>query len=199
MTLARESATAFRPLPRSAVGAFACEALATAEAAPCVAMLIDDGVDELCAARLIAELARAGVRVSLLAPEIAPIGTQLGGMLTPDHTLSELSADHFDAVVIPSGAQAAVTLLQSAATRRFVREAHCLGLPLAAAGDGVKLLGAIGVAPAELGELDEPVPGLLVGHGAHDTLAAFGRRLGELVAEQPHRPRHAGHRVHRHA
>ncbi|MEF7612316.1 DJ-1/PfpI family protein [Aquincola sp. MAHUQ-54] len=152
-----------------------------------VAMLIDDGVDELCVARLIAELDREGAQVRLVAPHIAPVTTQLGGMLSPDHAVTETTAARFDAVCVPSGVQSAETLQTDEATLRFVQGAYDLGKTVAATGAGVQLLQALGL-QVEGGEaLDEPEPGLLVGHGEHCTLANFGRRMAKRLSREPHR------------
>lgn len=152
-----------------------------------VAMLVDDGVDELCVARLIAELDRAGAQVQLVAPQIAPVSTLLGGMLSPEHSVATLSAADFDAVCVPSGLFCAETLQLSDDALRFVREAYDHGKTLAATGEGVQVLRALGL-PVEGGDaLDEPEPGVIVGHGEHCTLSNFGRRLAKRLSREPQR------------
>lgn len=152
-----------------------------------VAMLIDDGVDELCVARLIAELDRAGAQVQLVAPQLAPVSTLLGGMLAPDHTVAEVGADAFDAVCVPSGIFCAETLQLSDEALRFVQAAYDEGKTLAATGEGVQVLRALGL-PVEGGDaIDEPEPGVIVGHGEHCTLSNFGRRMAKRLSREPHR------------
>ncbi|MCR5864238.1 MAG: DJ-1/PfpI family protein [Aquincola tertiaricarbonis] len=153
-----------------------------------VAMLIDDGVDELCVARLIAELDRAGAQVQLVAPQIAPVSTQLGGMLSPEHSVAAVSAADFDAVCVPSGLFCAETLQLSDEALSFVQQAYEAGKTLAATGEGVQVLRALGL-PVEGGDaLDEPEPGVIVGHGEHCTLSNFGRRLAKRLSREPQRP-----------
>lgn len=152
-----------------------------------VAMLIDDGVDELCVARLIAELDRAGAQVQLVAPRLAPVSTLLGGMLTPEHTVAEQSADAFDAVCVPSGLFCAETLQLSDDALRFVQAAYDEGKTLAATGEGVQVLRALGL-PVDGGDaIDEPEAGVIVGHGEHCTLSNFGRRMAKRLSREPHR------------
>lgn len=153
-----------------------------------VAMLIDDGVDELCVARLIAELDRAGAQVQLVAPQIAPVSTQLGGMLSPEHSVAGVRAADFDAVCVPSGLFCAETLQLSDEALSFVQQAYDHGKTLAATGEGVQVLRALGL-PVEGGDaLDEPEPGVIVGHGEHCTLSNFGRRLAKRLSHEPQRP-----------
>lgn len=152
-----------------------------------IAVLIDDGVDALGIARLVAELQRAGAECRLVAPTATPVATRLGGMLDPDHTTDTVSAADFDAVLVPGGAYCAERLLHDTASLGFLHRAYALGRTVAAVGAGVQLLAALGLPSDGAGEaLDEPEPGVLVGHGEHSTLANFGCRLGKLVAQAPH-------------
>lgn len=152
-----------------------------------VAMLIDDGVDALCVARLIAELDRAGAHVQLVAPQLAPVSSQLGGLLAPDHTVGQVSAEAFDAVCVPSGLFCAETLQLSDEALQFVQDAYNEGKTLAATGEGVQVLRALGM-PVEGGDaIDEPEAGVIVGHGEHCTLSNFGRRIAKRLSREPHR------------
>lgn len=160
-----------------------------------VAMLIDDGVDELCVARLIAELDRAGARVQLVAQQLTPVNTLLGGMLSPDHTVHELAAADVDAVCVPSGIFCAETLQLSDDALQFVQAAYDEGKTLAATGEGVRVLRALGL-PVEGGDaIDEPEAGVIVGHGEHCTLSNFGRRVAKRLSRVPHRAPRQGSRA----
>ena len=152
-----------------------------------VAMLIDDGVDALCVARLIAELDRAGAQVKLVAPQLAPVSSQLGGLLAPDHTVSQVSVEAFDAVCVPSGLFCAETLQLSDDALKFVQDAYNEGKTLAATGEGVQVLRALGM-PVDGGDsIDEPEAGVIVGHGEHCTLSNFGRRIAKRLSREPYR------------
>ena len=154
-----------------------------------VAMLIDDGVDALCVARLIAELDSAGAQVQLVAPQLSPVSSQLGGLLAPDRTVGQVSAEDFDAVCVPSGLFCAETLQLSDEALQFVQEAYEEGKTLAATGEGVQVLRALGM-PVDGGDaIDEPEAGVIVGHGEHCTLSNFGRRIAKRLSREPHRPR----------
>ncbi len=175
-------------LPASRTVPVPLPAAGTSPASPrAVAVLVDDGVDGLGVARLLAELQRAGASFTLVSPTATPIATQLGGMLDPDAAVDAVSPAAFDAVLVPGGAHCAERLLHDAPTLGFVRHAWLLGRTVAAVGAGVQLLAAIGLPhDGVVDAVDEPLPGVLVGHGGHSTLANFGCRLGKLLEQAPH-------------
>jgi len=105
-----------------------------------VAILAADGVDAEQLARPRAALGEAGVAVDVLAARGGDIRGIGGEVVRVDRTLDVCHATDFDALVIPAGRQAADALATEARAVQLVKEFMASDKPVAAIGDGVRLL-----------------------------------------------------------
>ena len=101
-----------------------------------IAVLATDGVEQVELTEPVKALKAASARVSVIAPHGGQIQgmnhDQKGEKLTVDHDLASVSADRFDALVLPGGVANPDTLRTNPAAVAFVRHFVQAGKPIAA-------------------------------------------------------------------
>jgi protease I len=153
-----------------------------------VAILSADGVDPAQLNSSRKALTDAGVVADVVAARGAEVRTAAGDAVTVDRTFDVCHAADYDALVIPGGARSADALREDKQALQFVREFMVADKPVAAVGEGVRLLVAAdalaGRAVAGEGELAEDIAragGQLVDAPLHvDEKLITSRRGGDL-------------------
>jgi protease I len=105
-----------------------------------VAVLAADGVDGARLAGPRGALGDAGASVDVLAARGGEVRGSRGEPIAVDRTLDVCHAADFDALIIPDGRQGAHTLATEQSAVQLVREFLAADKPVAAIGDGVRLL-----------------------------------------------------------
>ncbi|MBY5926878.1 MULTISPECIES: catalase HPII [unclassified Halomonas] len=116
-----------------------------------VAILAADGVDGEQVEALQQRLEAEGAQGLVIAPSMAAVKTLQGGTLTPDAMLNGLPSVTLDAVVVAPGEDSAKTLAGSGLGLYYVQEAYKHLKPIAALGDGAKVLQGAGIEIPEEG------------------------------------------------
>ena len=158
-----------------------------------VAILAAEGVDAAHVEGPRAALVGAGVDAAVLAAQADQIPSAAGGLIHVDRVLAVCRAGDFDALVIPGGLASAEALSRDERARQLVREFMAADKPVAALGEGVRLLIAAeavaGRVVAAVGELADAVSragGEPVSAALHvdEQLITAGERsdIGELNA-----------------
>ena len=114
-----------------------------------VAVLTAPGCDKAAIDALGKALAAAGAVTCIIGPHLGAMASSGGGDVRAEFSLLTASSVLFDALYVPGGAAAVETLLAAPAAVQFVRETfrHCK--PIAATGDGRRLLARALDAPAQ--------------------------------------------------
>jgi catalase len=94
------------------------------------------------------------------APRIGPVETTDGVAIDSDVSLENEPGFLFDALVVPDGEGAILTLSSDAHVFEFIRDQYRHCKPILALGSGVELLRSAGLAPALAP--DDLAPGILV-------------------------------------
>ncbi|MBA3774321.1 MAG: catalase [Ramlibacter sp.] len=145
-----------------------------------VAVLVANGV-EIGALRVIQQaLQDAGATSRIVASNLGFVATSSGQQLAVDHTLDNMPSVMFDAVLIPGGPASAQALARSGAAVHFALEAYKHCKTICVIGEGVQLLGTLGIGA---GEGAPAVPGVVIGRNdpplraqlAQDFIAAMSR------------------------
>jgi catalase len=166
-------------LPIEASAALSMEGNGGSIATRKVAVLVAGGV-ELGALRVIQQaLQDAGASCRIVAAHLGFVATSSGQQLAVDHTFATMPSVMFDAVLVPGGAASAEALARDGDAVHFALEAYKHCKPLCVIGEGLQLLGTLGI---KLGET-AGVPGVLVGKNdpparaqlAQDFIAAIAR------------------------
>jgi catalase len=110
-----------------------------------VAILVADGVDGAAVAAMKAALKKAGVTALVLAEHLGTVASADGEPLAVDHTIVTMPSIAFDAVYVPGGPESAAALAASGEAVHFIAETYKHVKPIAAAADGVDLLGQAGI------------------------------------------------------
>ena len=101
-----------------------------------IAVLATDGVEQVELTEPVKALKAASAQVVVIAPKGGQIQgmnhEQKGDMLAVDHDLASVSADRFDALVLPGGVANPDTLRTNEQAVRFVRHFVQAGKPIAA-------------------------------------------------------------------
>jgi protease I len=137
-----------------------------------VAILAADGVDGALLGGPRRALDEAGAAVTTVGSRRGPVQVVNGDALRVDETLDVCHAADFDALVIPGGRQATEALAAEQRAVQLVREFMAADKPVAAIGDGVRLLMAA-----------DAIAGRVV--AAPAALAADVRRAGGELADAP--------------
>jgi protease I len=153
-----------------------------------VAILSADGVDAAQLNSPRKALTDAGVVADVVAARSGAIRTAGGESIAVDRTFDVCHASDYDALVIPGGARSAEALREDKGALQFVREFMVADKPVAAIGEGVRLLVAAdavaGRAVAGEGILGDDVTragGQLVDAPLHvDERLITSRRGGDL-------------------
>jgi catalase len=114
-----------------------------------IACLVGEGFDEMAVTALRKALENAGAMLKLVAPRAGMLKGSKGGTFKIDFALMTTSSVLFDAVFVPGGAGSVAALLDEAEAVEFVQEAfkHCKAV--AASAEGVQLLQAAQLVPAQ--------------------------------------------------
>ena len=114
-----------------------------------IAVLAADGFEKVELTVPVTALRAAGAHVDIISLRPGRIrGVNLhepASRVTVDHTLSEVSVDDYDALLIPGGFINPDLLRQSAAAREFVRQFDASGKPIATLCHGPWLLASAGL------------------------------------------------------
>jgi catalase len=110
-----------------------------------VAILAAPGVDAKAVAAVRSALEDAGAHAKVVAPRLGGLGRN-GKSVAADKTIVTTPSIVFDAVYVPGGAESIAALTASGDALHFVAEAFKHAKPIAASGDGAKLLERAGVA-----------------------------------------------------
>ncbi|OGX91912.1 catalase [Hymenobacter coccineus] len=129
-----------------------------------IAILATDGADVTAIGDLMKTLMDEGAQTAIVANRLGKLKGADGAELLIDWTFQSTSSVLFDAVYVADGAASAQRLANDADAVRFVAEAfrHCK--PIAAAGEGVKVLEAA-AHPGAMDILD--ADGVLAGRNGH--------------------------------
>jgi catalase len=119
-----------------------------------VAVLVAEGFDQAGVSILSERLAKEGAKPQLVGPRLGPLSAADGTMVEPKYSIMTTSSVLFDAVYVAGGEQATRWTQESDAID-FVRDAYKHAKPMAATGDGAKLLEA---AQVPVGEPDSSDP-----------------------------------------
>ena len=130
-----------------------------------VAFLVGDGFDEMSLMEMKQALLTAGAKVMTVAPHLGVLMGQEGETVKADFSLLTAASVLFDAVYVPDGQASIESLLRENESTNFVLEAYRHCKTIGAAGAGAELLRAAGLPM-------ETEPGVVVGDGDFDTLAA---------------------------
>jgi catalase len=105
-----------------------------------VAVLTAPGCDKAAIDALDRKLAAAGATISIVGPHLGALTALGAGDIQADFSLLTASSVLFDALYVPGGSDAVDALLGAPDAIRFVRETYRHCKPIAATGDGVRLL-----------------------------------------------------------
>jgi deglycase len=105
-----------------------------------VAILAGDGIDRTQLTALQKALGDAGAVPDVVAAREGELRSGSGDAVRVDHTFGVCHAADYDALVIPGGRSGADALRQDQRALQFVREFMAADKPVAAIGDGVRLL-----------------------------------------------------------
>ena len=144
-----------------------------------VAVLVADGVDTASMDVMRQALETAGVTLKIIAPRLGEVKSEKGTMLKVDHSLATVASVLFDAVLIPGGKPS--VLCSDANAVLFVKEAYKHGKPIAAIGEGAKL---VATAARSGGCIDGEFAGPGVFTAVGKTVStAFVKRFVESIAQ----------------
>jgi catalase len=144
-----------------------------------IAILVANGVDGDAARALHAGLAEQGAVPRYVGPRLGAVQTEAGDTLQVEGTLETMPSVLFDAVAIPGGKAAVVTLVSIGHALEFVKDQYRHAKPILALGASADLVESAG-APALLPS-GKPDPGMLIGQHANaaealpDFITAIGR------------------------
>jgi catalase len=130
-----------------------------------VAILVADGVDGEAAATLHAGLVKEGAVPRYVGARLGVVQTEQGETLDVEVTLETMPSVLFDAVAVPGGKAAIVTLGNVGQAAEFIKDQYRHAKPILALNEGADLVENAGV-PAVLPS-GEPDPGMLVGRHAN--------------------------------
>ena len=134
-----------------------------------IAVLAADGVTTGDIKRLEAWVKKEGGTVEIVAPHLG----ELKGGVNVDKSLATTDSIMYDAVYVPGGKESITALLGEPEARHFVREAYDHGKALAAIGEGLELLQAVGVGNA---------PGVITDRSSNDS----GKSFSEAISQHRH-------------
>jgi len=126
-----------------------------------VAILVADGVDGAAARELHEGLTQEGAVPRYIGARLGTVQADNGDTLEVEVTLETMPSVLFDALVIPGGKVAAVTLSAVGQVAEFIKDQYRHCKPILALGAGAELIESAGV-PSALASGD-PDPGMLVG------------------------------------
>jgi len=110
-----------------------------------VAILVAGGV-EIGAMRVIQQaLHDAGAATRIISDRLGFVATSSGQQLAIDHTFTNMPSIMFDAVLVPGGATSAQALVANGDAVHFVLEAYKHCKAICVIGEGVQLLGSLGI------------------------------------------------------
>ncbi|MFI9306787.1 catalase [Streptomyces triculaminicus] len=154
-----------------------------------VAVLAAEGTDAGQVTAVRERLAADGVIVEVLAARGGSVRGADGGSLKVDRALPTMASVLYDAVLVADGKEAVSALAADPAAVRFVEEAYRHGKPLAALGEGTRLLTEAKVPEAVVLGESAPDHGVLTGNGTA-TADDIADALAAALARHrfPHRP-----------
>jgi catalase len=143
-----------------------------------VAVLIADGCDGAPLLALGDRLSAEGAVPRFVSTRLGSVESMSGDSIQVDVSLEAAPSVLYDALVLPSGADAVRRLRDDGRTLEFLKDQYRHCKPVLALGDGAALLEACGITPVlPTGELD---PGLIVATtDATDTADAFITAVGK--------------------
>jgi catalase len=180
-------AAAFEPRPARKVAAVS-PALSMARPVPSVAtrkvaVLTAPGCHKSGVDTLTKRLAAAGMKPAIVGPRIGAIVAD-SGEVTAEFSLLTASSVLFDAVYVPGGASAVNSLLALPDAINFVREAYRHCKPIAATGDGIRLVNSVidSMLPVERGSTAESArDGVIT--GPDDAAATVAKAFVDAMAQ----------------
>ncbi|MBC5826101.1 MAG: catalase, partial [Candidatus Eremiobacteraeota bacterium] len=134
-----------------------------------VAILAADGVDGATIDAMKAALNQAGASGVVLGPHLGSLKGRNGTPINVDHSIVTMPSVVFDGLVVAGGAKSALALSASRDVIDFINEAYRHCKPIAAVGDGERVLASAGVSPQRSG----PAPGISVGTNPAAVAKAF--------------------------
>jgi catalase len=143
-----------------------------------IAILVANGVDGKVARALHAGLVEEGAVPRYVGPRLGAVKTEDGETLQVEVTLETMPSVLFDAVAVPGGESAVVTLGNIGHALEFIKDQYRHAKPILALGAGADLVESAG-APALLPS-GKPDPGMLVALHANaaEALPAFIAAIG---------------------
>ncbi len=155
-----------------------------------IAVLVADGVDGTGVTRLLPALRAAGTLPEVLAPTDGLVHSANGSDLAADRALATMASVLYDAVVVPCGPGSVDTLSGDGYAVHYVLEAFKHHKPVAAFGEGIRLLREAGLRGVRLAAKDDTLvtdQGVITTPEAGDALPEeFVSRLTDALA---------GHRI----
>jgi catalase len=148
-----------------------------------VAVLVAGGV-EVGALKVIQQaLQDAGASSRIVAANLGSVATSSGQQLAVDHTFNNMPSIMFDAVLVPGGSSSAQTLAGNGDAVHFVLEAYKHCKTICAIGEGVQLLGTLGIVA---GEGAPAVPGVVLGKNDPPSRAQLAQEFIAAIARHRH-------------
>ena len=149
-----------------------------------VAILVADGV-ETGAMKIVQQaLLDAGASCKIVGPRLGFVSTSSGQQLPVDFTYANMPSVMFDAVLVPSGATSARTLVQTGEAVHFVLEAFKHFKTICVIGEGVELLRMLGIAAP--GPDTAAVAGVLVGKSEPTARVQLGLDFVAAIGKHRH-------------
>ena len=105
-----------------------------------IAFLVANGTDEFAVVSMKKELEGQGAKIKIIGPNLGEIKGMYGKFISVDQSFLHTSSVLFDAVFIPDGINSGTLLSQNKDAINFVDEMYVHCKPIAATGEGQKLL-----------------------------------------------------------
>jgi catalase len=147
--------------------------------------MIADGVDGEAAKALHAGLTEEGAIPRYVAPRLGSVATEDGDAIEAEVTLETMPSVLFDALAIPGGKRAVITLGNLGHAAEFIKDQYRHAKPILALGEATSLVENAG-APSTLPSGGED-PGMLV--GKHDSAEAALPDFIKAIARHRHHER----------
>jgi catalase len=147
-----------------------------------IAILVADGVDIEMASRLHGQLAAAAAVPRFVGIRLGKVSSEQGMELPVEVTLEAMPSVLWDALVIPDGREASVTLGNVGQALEFVKDQYRHCKPILALGAGVDLVENAGV-PMRLPNGDAD-PGLSVARDVDEESACLDAFIAALAAHR---------------
>jgi catalase len=150
-----------------------------------IAIFVADGVDGEAAEALHAGLLERGAVPRFVGPRLGTVETDTGDGIDVEVTFETMPSVLFDAMAVPGGKKAIVTLGNVGHAVEFIKDQYRHAKPILALAEGADLLEAAGASP--MLESGKPDPGILVAE--KDPAKRVLPRFIEAIAKHRHHER----------